>query len=214
MMHETPLPIGYHPLPPGHLANVVTCLEMTEKPALRPVPEMQGLALERMGAADTARFRDLFRVIGRDIMWFSRLIMAEEKLAAIIGDANVQCHALVKDGQDIGLLELDFREAGMCELSFFGVVPSAVGTGVGRYLMNEALERAWAQPISRLWVHTCTFDHPNALGFYQRSGFRPYQVMVEVHKDPRLTGHLPKDASPNAPLIEGDHQPSPRPAPG
>jgi GNAT superfamily N-acetyltransferase len=202
MMHETPLPIGYHPLPPGHLANVVTCLEMTEKPALRPVPEMQGLGLERMGAADTARFRDLFRVIGRDIMWFSRLIMAEEKLAAIIGDANVQAHALVKDGQDIGLLELDFREADMCELSFFGVVPAAVGTGVGRYLMNEALERAWAAPISRLWVHTCTFDHPNALAFYQRSGFRPYQVMVEVHKDPRLTGHLPRDASPNAPLIE------------
>lgn len=203
MMHETPLSIGYHPLPPGHLANVVTCLEMAEKPALRPVPQMQGLALERMGAADTGRFRDLFRAIGRDIMWFSRLIMAEEKLAAIIGDENVQAYALVKDGQDIGLLELDFREAGMCELSFFGVVPSAVGTGVGRYLMNEALTRAWAQPISRLWVHTCTFDHPNALAFYQRSGFRPYQVMVEVHKDPRLTGHLPKDASPNAPLIEG-----------
>jgi GNAT superfamily N-acetyltransferase len=202
MMHETPLPIGYHPLPPGHLANVVTCLEMTAKPAPRPVPEIEGLALERMGAADTARFRDLFRVIGRDIMWFSRLIMAEEKLAAIIGDENVQAYALVKDGQDVGLLELDFREGGMCELSFFGVVPSAVGTGVGRYLMNEALERAWAQPISRLWVHTCTFDHPNALAFYQRSGFRPYQVMVEVHKDPRLTGHLPKDASPNAPLIE------------
>jgi GNAT superfamily N-acetyltransferase len=202
MMHETPLPIGYHPLPPGHLANVVTCLEMTAKPALRAVPEIEGLALERMGAADTARFRDLFRVIGRDIMWFSRLIMAEEKLAAIIGDANVQAYALVKDGKDIGLLELDFREAGMCELSFFGVVPSAVGTGVGRYLMSEALERAWTQPISRLWVHTCTFDHPNALAFYQRSGFRPYQVMVEVHKDPRLTGHLPKDASPNAPLID------------
>jgi GNAT superfamily N-acetyltransferase len=73
---------------------------------------------------------------------------------------------------------------------------------VGRYLMSEALERAWTQPISRLWVHTCTFDHPNALAFYQRSGFRPYQVMVEVHKDPRLTGHLPKDASPNAPLID------------
>jgi GNAT superfamily N-acetyltransferase len=202
MMHETPLSIGYHPLPPGHLANVVTCLEMTEKPVLRPAPESAGFSLERMGAADTERFRRLFRTIGRDIMWFSRLIMAEEALAGIIGDPHVQCHALVKDGADIGLLELDFREAGICELSFFGVVPSAVGTGAGRYLMNEALTRAWAEPINRLWVHTCTFDHPHALGFYQRSGFRPYQVMVEVHKDPRLTGHLPKDASPNAPLIE------------
>lgn len=201
-MHETSLAAGYHPLPPGHLANVVTCLEMTAKPPPRPAPVAAGLALERMGAADTERFRRLFRAIGQDIMWFSRLFLAEEKLAAIIGDPQVESLALVKGGEDIGILELDFREEGVCELSFFGVVPAAVGTGAGRFLMNEALARAWARPISRLWVHTCTFDHPNALAFYQRSGFRPYAVMVEVHKDPRLTGHLPSTASPNVPLIE------------
>lgn len=202
MMHETPLSIGYHPLPPGHLANVVTCLEMTAMPALRPVPEIEGLSLHRLSPEDTERFRRLFRAIGQDIMWFSRLIMAEEKLTAIIGDANVHCHALAKDGEDIGLLELDFREEGQCELSFFGLVPDAVGSGIGRYLMNEALRRAWEKPISRLWVHTCTFDHPHALSFYRRSGFRPYAVMVEVHEDPRLSGHLPRSASPNVPLIE------------
>jgi GNAT superfamily N-acetyltransferase len=202
MMHETPLPAGYHPLPPGHLANVVTCLEMLEKPPLRPGPDVPGLALARLGAGDTDRFRHLFRAIGQDIMWFSRLFMAEEKLAGIIGDENVHCFALMKGAQDIGILELDFREEGSCELSFFGLVPSAVGSGAGRYLMNEALERAWDRPIRRMWVHTCTFDHPNALGFYQRSGFRPYQVMVEVHPDPRLTGHLPKEASPQVPLLK------------
>lgn len=202
-MHETPLPAGYHPLPPGHLANVVTCLEMRQKPPLRPVPEIPGLSLERLGAADTQRFRALFRAIGQDIMWFSRLVMPEETLAGIIGDPKVYSHALVKDGRDIGLLELDFREEAQCELSFFGLVPSEVGSGAGRFLMNAALERAWSEPITRLWVHTCTFDHPNALGFYRRSGFRPYQVMVEVHPDPRLTGHLPREASPQVPLLEG-----------
>lgn len=202
MMHETPLPVGYHPLPPGHLANVVTCLEMTERPPPRAVPPFDA-TLQRLGVDDTERFRRLFRAIGEDIMWFSRLIMPEERLAAIIGEPRVFCHALVKDGQDIGLLELDFREEGQCELSFFGVVPSAVGGGAGRFLMNEAIARAWAEPISRFWVHTCHFDHPNALAFYQRSGFRPYAVMVEVHPDPRLTGHLPRHASPRAPLIDG-----------
>jgi GNAT superfamily N-acetyltransferase len=201
MMHETPLPVGFHPLPPGHLANVVTCLEMHAKPDLRPAAG-EGLSLQRMGAVDTDRFRALFRAIGQDIMWFSRLIIPEETLSGIIGDPNVFCFALVKEGRDIGLLELDFREGGQCELSFFGVVPAAVGGGAGRYLMNEALTRAWAAPISRLWVHTCHFDHPSALAFYQRSGFRPYAVMVEVHEDPRLTGHMPKDASPSAPLVE------------
>lgn len=202
MMHETPLPPGYHPLPPGHLANVVTCLEMMERPPSRPTPDVEGLALERLGAADTQRFRDIFRAVGRDVMWFSRLVMAEEQLAAIIGDPKVHAHALMKDGRDIGILELDFRQEGQCELSFFGVVPEAVGSGTGRFLMNQALEKAWSQPITRLWVHTCNFDHPNALSFYQRSGFKPYRVMVEVHQDPRLTGHLPKDASPAVPLIE------------
>jgi GNAT superfamily N-acetyltransferase len=201
MVHETPLPIGYHPLPPGHLANVVTCLEMHARPELRPATG-EGLSLERMGAADTDRFRALFRAIGQDIMWFSRLILPEVKLSGIIGHPDVHCLALVKDGQDIGLLELDFRAAGICELSFFGVAPSAVGSGAGRFLMNEALTRAWAQPITRMWVHTCHYDHPNALAFYQRSGFRPYAVMVEVHEDPRLTGHMPKEASPQVPLVE------------
>jgi GNAT superfamily N-acetyltransferase len=201
-MHETPLTLGYHPLPPGHLANVVTCLEMTARPELRPAPAGEGFRLERMGAGDTGRFRALFSAIGRDIMWFSRLILAEEKLASIIGDPQVECLALVQGGSDIGLLELDFRDEGVCELSFFGLVPGAIGKGAGRYLMNEALRRAWGRPISRMWVHTCSFDHPGALGFYQRSGFRPYQVMVEVHADPRLAGHMPRDASPQAPLIE------------
>jgi GNAT superfamily N-acetyltransferase len=202
MMHATPLPIGYHPLPPGHLANVVTCLEMTAKPDLRSVHGGDAFSLARMGSADTGRFRALFQAIGKDIMWFSRLVMPEEQLASIIGHERVESYALVREGRDIGLLELDFREEGACELAFFGVVPEAVGGGAGRYLMNEALSRAWARPISRLWVHTCSFDHPKALPFYQRSGFRPYQVMVEVHRDPRLTGHMPKDASPGAPLIE------------
>ena len=202
MMHETPLPPGYHPLPQGHMANVVTCLEMTARPALRPVPPLDGASLERLGATDTERFRALFRAIGQDIMWFSRLLLSEERLAAIIGDPKVFCHALVKDGADIGLLELDLREEATCELSFFGVVPAAVGGGAGRFLMNEALTRAWAQPITRMWVHTCNLDHPKALDFYRRSGFRPYAMMVEVHPDPRLTGHMPRHATPQVALIE------------
>jgi GNAT superfamily N-acetyltransferase len=202
-MAGPPLDIGYHTLPPGCLANVVTCLEMTERPPPRPAPAADGLSLARMGAADTARYRALFGRIGQDIMWFSRLIIPDQALAAIIGDPKVHSLALVRNGADIGLLEIDFRIAGECELSFFGLVPAAVGSGLGRFLMNEALARAWSQPISRFWVHTCSFDHPAALGFYQRSGFRPYRVMVEVHQDPRLTGHLPRHASPAAPLIEG-----------
>ena len=196
---------GYHALPDGHIANVVTCLEMLNRPVPRPAPVHEGFALERMQAGDLGRFRRLFDAVGRDLMWFSRLLMPDDQLAAIIGDDRVESYAFVQDGAEAGLLELDFRQAGECELSFFGLIPAAIGKGAGRYLMNEALARAWSKPITRLWVHTCTYDHPAALGFYQRSGFTPYAVMVEVHPDPRLTGHMPRDASPQAPLVQPKH---------
>ena len=88
----------------------------------------------------------------------------------------------------VGLLELDFRQDGACELTFFGVVPEAIGIGAGRFLMNRAIERAWgrAPRIGRFWVHTCTNDHPDALAFYIRSGFVPYARGVECYPDPRI----------------------------
>ena len=68
--------------------------------------------------------------------------------------------------------------------------------------MNIAITKAWEKPINRFWVHTCHFDHPNALGFYRRSGFEPYSLMVEIHDDPRLAGKLPRHASPHVALID------------
>jgi ribosomal protein S18 acetylase RimI-like enzyme len=103
--------------------------------------------------------------------------------------------------EDIGLLELDFRRPGACELAFLGVVPEAIGSGAGRFLIGQAVARAFARPIGRLWVHTCTLDHPGALGFYRRAGFRPYKRAVEVADDPRLAGHLPRAAAPQIPLM-------------
>ena len=68
-------------------------------------------------------------------------------------------------------------------------------------MMNRALEKAWARPIGRFWVHTCTLDHPAALAFYQRSGFTVFKRGVEVDDDPRLTGKLRRDSVEHHPII-------------
>jgi GNAT superfamily N-acetyltransferase len=201
-MADLNLPNGYYDLPPGKLANVVTCLEMMSNPLAGPQALPAGFSLRRFGPDDLTAFRALFRKVGEDLMWFSRVIMPDEKLAAILGHTDVESYALYQDETPIGILELDFREMPNCELAFFGLVPDAVGSGAGRALMNMAIAKAWAKPINRLWVHTCNFDHPNALRFYQRSGFKPYKLMVELHDDARLHGKMPKSASPNVALIE------------
>ena len=195
------LPNDYYELPPGKLANVVTCLEMLERPGRKLQPFPSGLELRRFAAGDLEGFRALFRAIGGDIMWFSRLIMADEKLSDILSNPAIESHALLKDGKPVGMLELNFADMPNCELAFFGLVPDAIGGGLGRALMDESIRRAWAKPINRYWVHTCTFDAPQALPFYIRSGFTPYARMVEVHDDPRLQGKLPMTAAPQVPIL-------------
>ena len=80
--------------------------------------------------------------------------MNDGELAAIIHAPGVEVYALVVDGRDEGLLELDFREPGQCELVYFGVTASLIGTGAARFLMNRALERAWSRERTpRLGAH-------------------------------------------------------------
>lgn len=196
------LPNGYYELPRGKLANVVTCLEMFENPLVEVSALPQGLSLVRVDPANIANYREIFSKIGQDIMWFSRAIMPDEELRAILTDPQIESYMLMQGDKQVGILELNFTDMPNCELAFFGLIKDAIGQGVGRALMNQAIAKAWSKPIDRLWVHTCNFDHPNALGFYQRSGFKPFKLMVEVHDDPRQTGHMPRHASPQAALLE------------
>lgn len=197
------IPVGYSSVPRGCLAAVVTFLEMTSPPEPKLSPKFPpGYDLADLNKSDISGYRALFRKIGQEWLWHSRLAMSDEELLQILSHPSDEIFALRHDGENIGLLELDFRERGECELAFFGLVPSEIGKGLGRALMNAAVERAWAKPIRRFWVHTCTLDHPGALVFYIRSGFRPYTFQVEVQHDPRLTGHLPREAAPNVPIIK------------
>ena len=194
-------PDGHSDIPAGKIAAIVTHLEMIERPALRPDPAGPW-TLRRDESPDLNWYRDLYRRVGEEWLWSSRLQMTDAELAAIIHSSAVEVFALVQDGRDEGILELDFRAAGQCELSFFGVTAKLIGSGAGRWLMNRALELAWSRPVSRFWVHTCTLDHPSAVAFYQRSGFRAFRQQIEIADDPRLDGTAPRGAARHVPSIE------------
>jgi GNAT superfamily N-acetyltransferase len=195
------LPDGYSDVPAGKVAAVVTHLEMTARPALRPNPP-GAWTLRRVETPDLNWYRELHRRVGEEWLWFSRLQMSDVDLAAIIHPPLVEVYALVADGRAEGLLELDFREPGQCELVFFGVTAKLIGSGAGSWLMNRALERAWSREVARVWLHTCTLDHPSALAFYQRAGFRPFRRQIEIADDPRLDGTVPRSAARHVPAIE------------
>ncbi len=190
---------GYTDLPPGKLANLVTYLEM-RTPPLRQNIDRPDLRIAPLGPHLDA-YRTLFRRVGERWLWNGRLRLDVAALTRALGHEELVVLALCRGDDQIGLLELDFATAGECELVYFGVVPEAIGSGAGRFLMNEAISRAFARPIERLFVHTCTFDHPGAVDFYKRSGFTPYKLAIEIHDDPRLTGALPREAAPHVPRL-------------
>ncbi len=191
------------PVPDDELATIVTTLEMTKRPPLEPIPDSP-LRLVRWEHPDPGKYRALFRRVGGPWLWYSRLVMAEGDLVAIIRDPAVSVFAVIdRHGVEAGMLELDFREAGRCELSYVGLVPELTGQGHGRWLMAQALALAWGKEVACVWLHTCTLDHPAALGFYRASGFTPVRRTIETFADPRRLGVLPADAAPQIPYLAG-----------
>lgn len=196
------LPDGYSDVPSGKIAAVVTHLEMLTRPPLRPAPELPSMAVRKVPKPEVTWYRDLYARVGaEDWLWFSRLKLTTDALEAKIRHPRVEIFTLTTQGRDEGLLELSFEIEGECELLFFGVTKHLLGQGAGRLLMNAAIDRAWSHSIRRFSVHTCTLDHPNALAFYMRSGFRPFRRQIEIADDPRLAGTLPPTAAPHVPII-------------
>lgn len=192
--------MSLEPVAQGELAAVVTYLEMRSAKAGEVPPST--LDLQRIAMPVPEQYRALFHLVGAPWLWFSRLVLDDEKLREIILSPKVELYA-VRDGsgRDVGMLELDFREPAQCELAFVGLIPDLSGLGHGRWLLAEAVSRAWREDIERVHVHTCSLDHPAALAAYRRAGFVPYKRAIERFPDPRLLGILPKDCASQVPLL-------------
>jgi GNAT superfamily N-acetyltransferase len=191
----------YFDLPPGKLPSVVTYLEMRTPPTAAKHPTMSGFAIRQVQKPDVDWYRSLFRAIGEPWLWFSRLRMTDEELRAIVHSPEVDVLVLSHNGVDGGLLEFDRRSMPDVQLSFFGVVKELIGKGAGRDLLAYGLGSIWERHPQRVWLHTCTHDHPRALEFYRKAGFVPYKRRLQIADDPRLTGDVPRDVAPDVPIL-------------
>ena len=193
---------GYTDLPPGKIANIVTFLEMTAPPA-RIAAGPGGRTVRKVERPATAWYRALYRQIGEDWLWFSRAVMSDERLADILTAPATEILALTQSGRDIGLVEIDLSGPDTAEIVTFGVIPEATGSGAARGLMDQVLSSLFGRGMRRVWLHTCSFDHPAAVPFYLKCGFRAFRYGIEVTDDPRIGGFLPREAAPQVPIIEG-----------
>ena len=178
--------------PVARVGVTVTFLRMDRRPA-DPAPELpDGVGLVRLDACSVAFYRYLYNTVGADYVWWLRRTMPDRELADLLADPAVSIHVLYKGGEPAGFFELDSRPSSSVNLSYFGLMPQAVGTGAGSAFLRQAVDLAWAQDPRAVTVNTCSADHPRALPGYLRAGFRAVREVREIWNVPhRLAMRIP-----------------------
>jgi GNAT superfamily N-acetyltransferase len=153
----------------------VTYLAMHARPSIPPPPPpLMKIAILKAEKPAVHFYRYLYNTIGGPYFWVERRLWSDEKLANMLASAKVALYVLYVAGSPGGMAELDFREEGAGQLAYFGLMPDYIGRRIGPWFLHQTVELAWAEPISRLLVNTCTLDHRKALPAYQRAGFTAY----------------------------------------
>jgi GNAT superfamily N-acetyltransferase len=167
----------------------VTFLRMDAPPdgPARPLP--RGAVVVRVRPRCTVPFyRFLYNTVGQDYLWWLRRAAPDAEIAAILSHPGVSVHVLYVGGQPAGFYELDRRSAHGTNLSYFGLMPFAIGNRLGTPFLRHAIDTAWAEKPRALTVNTCTADHPRALPGYLAAGFRTLRTVRELWPVPVRLG--------------------------
>ena len=120
--------------------------------------------------------RFLYEYIGGNWRWIDRLVWPAQQWHDYAANDNLRTFVAYRQGSIAGYYELQRQDGGSVEIRIFGLAPEFIGRSYGGPLLDSAIETAFAWDASRVWVHTCTNDHPNALTNYLKSGFKIFKV--------------------------------------
>ena len=124
------------------------------------------------------QYLNWYQAVGDDWDWGDRLRMERKQLTAWLRQPGIEVWVLQVANREAGYCELDCRSKDV-EIVYFGLFPSYIGQGLGKWFLQWVIGHAWSRPAQRVWLHTCEADHPAALPNYQRAGFEIYQVREE-----------------------------------
>ena len=126
----------------------------------------------RVESCPATLYRYLYREVGRPWHWLDRLPWPDERIRAHVASPGIDIWLLTHDTVPAGFAELERATDGSVEIVYFGLLPDFIGRRAGRPFLDAIVQRAWDGGTTRVWVHTCTLDHPRALTNYLAGGFR------------------------------------------
>jgi GNAT superfamily N-acetyltransferase len=186
---------SFRQMPPHDRATTriavdVTFLRLEADTAGEPAPALpEGDALVRVAHPSVGFYRYLYDTVGHAYCWWLRRMTPDAEIAALMAHPGIAIHVLYRGGEPAGFFELDRRGLRDVNLSYFGLMPHAVGTGAGPALLAGAITLARADSETGVVrVNTCTADHPRAMQTYLRAGFRPVRTVREIWDIPDRLG--------------------------
>ena len=120
-----------------------------------------------------------YKNIGKNHKWVDRLIWSEQKWINYVSSANVKGYVFKYKNDLVGFFELIFHpENKEIEIAYFGILQEYQNKKLGSYLLSEAIKISFKRKINRVWVHTCSLDHKNALKNYLARGMKIFKTEV------------------------------------
>jgi GNAT superfamily N-acetyltransferase len=145
---------------------------MRDSAALNPAAPFSGaVRIARESPCAPALYRRMYLGVGSEYRWVDRAGWTDADIAAHLATPGLEIWIARIDGEEAGFFELEPMPDGTVQIAYFGLLPAFVGRRLGGYLLTEAVRRAWSLGPSRVWLHTCTLDHPAALPNYLARGF-------------------------------------------
>ncbi|TEW53957.1 GNAT family N-acetyltransferase [Psychromonas sp. RZ22] len=155
-------------------------LEMQQASDLKEKPVVAGLTICEAEIKEYRFNRFLYSLIGEAWQWFDKKNDTDEAWKAYSERDNLRTWVAYYQGAIAGYFELEVSDEQEVEIKYFGLAPAFIGKGFGGYLLSYAIKQAWSVcDAKRLWVHTCSLDHPSALANYQARGFSLYRQEIE-----------------------------------
>jgi GNAT superfamily N-acetyltransferase len=172
-----------------NVQNVITYhLEITDPSLLRPAQrQIDDLELRQARIPMPELNRFLYLAVGGDWYWRDRLHWSYERWMQYLDRPELETWVAYIEGTPAGYFELEKQPGDSVEIVYFGVMPPFIGRGLGGLMLTRAIERGWQWGARRVWVHTCTLDHPTALQHYQARG-------MQLFKTEEKWVHLPDTA--------------------
>lgn len=150
-------------------------LQMHAAPSGDALPSPADTCVVQARGLAPSFYRDLYNGVGAPWLWYERSELSDKEIGQLITEPEVTLYTLQHAGETAGYTELRRQPKNEVQILYFGLLPPQIGKGLGQYFLDWTVREAFSMKIRRLWVHTCSLDHPRALSAYQQAGFETYR---------------------------------------